>query len=164
MGAVIKSPHCARLVVWRLLAVMAIVMGAVWFVILPNYVNGGLTEHTRIWNRLRQLDAAKESWALENRIAEGVEPSRADLTPYLSEGFWDRPVAGEKCIINPYNKGSDDSPTWDDLRPYFPDWATNGLVRWTNGPVCPEGGIYTIGRVGETPRCSIGGYSHAVSP
>ena len=62
------------------------------------------------------------------------------------------------------SKTSNDIPTWDDLRPYFPDWATN-LVVWTNGrPVCPDGGTYTIGRVGEPPRCSIGGYSHAVSP
>lgn len=64
-----------------------------------------------------------------------------------------------------YGKTSNDTPTWDDLRPYFPDWATNKLVRWTNGsPVCPEGGTYTIGRVGEVPRCSIGRYTHAVSP
>ena len=62
-------------------------------------------------------------------------------------------------------KSSNDTPTWDDLRPYFPDWATNRLVRWTNGrPVCPASGDYTIGRVGEPPRCSIGGYTHAVSP
>jgi hypothetical protein len=66
---------------------------------------------------------------------------------------------------NDYSKSSNDTPTWEDLRPYFPDWATNRLVSWTNGrPVCPEGGIYTIGRIGELPRCSIGGYTHAVSP
>jgi hypothetical protein len=65
---------------------------------------------------------------------------------------------------NNYGKTSNDTPTWDDLRFYLPDWVTN-IVRWTNGrPVCPEGGVYTIGRVGELPRCSIGGYTHAVSP
>jgi hypothetical protein len=63
------------------------------------------------------------------------------------------------------SKTTNDAPTWDDLRPYFPDWATNKLIHWTNGrPVCPEGGVYTIGRVGELPRCTIGGYTHAVSP
>jgi hypothetical protein len=63
-----------------------------------------------------------------------------------------------------YGKTSNDTPTWDDLRFYLPDWVTN-MVRWTNGrPVCPEGGVYTIGRVGEPPKCSIGGYTHAVSP
>ena len=102
MRAMIASTHSARIVVWRVFAVIAVLAVAVYFLLLPNYVNGGLTEHTRIWNRLRQLDAAKESWALEHSITEGVEPSREDLTPYLAEGFWDRPVAGERCIINPY--------------------------------------------------------------
>ena len=66
---------------------------------------------------------------------------------------------------NNESKTTNDTPTWNDLRPYLPDWATNKLVRWTNGtPICPDGGTYTIGRVGEPPRCSIGGYNHAVSP
>jgi hypothetical protein len=53
-------------------------------------------------------------------------------------------------------KTANDVPTWEDLRPYFPDW-------WTNGrPVCPEGGTYTLGRVGESPRCSIGGPEHTL--
>jgi hypothetical protein len=63
------------------------------------------------------------------------------------------------------SKTSNDTPTWDDLRFYFPNWVTNGNY-WTNGrPVCPDGGTYTIGRVGELPRCSVGGgYSHALLP
>ena len=66
---------------------------------------------------------------------------------------------------NNESKTTNDTPTWDDLRGYLPDWATNKLVRWTNGiPVCPDGGTYTVGRIGEPPRCSIGGYNHAVSP
>jgi len=61
-----------------------------------------------------------------------------------------------------YNKTTNDVPTWDDLRPFFPAWMTNS-VHWTNGrPVCPDGGIYTIGRVGVPPTCSIGGYKHSL--
>lgn len=57
---------------------------------------------------------------------------------------------------------SPDTPTWADLRPDFPDWLTNNARLWTNGrPICPRGGTYTIGRVGERPRCSIGGYDHS---
>ena len=63
-----------------------------------------------------------------------------------------------------YGKTSNDVPTWDDVRPYLPDWSSN-LVVWTNsGPICPKGGTYMMGRVSEHPRCSIGGYNHAVSP
>jgi hypothetical protein len=54
-----------------------------------------------------------------------------------------------------YNKTTNDTPTWDDLRTYFPDGWSNSI------PVCPAGGTYILGRVGELPRCSIGGgYDH----
>jgi hypothetical protein len=64
---------------------------------------------------------------------------------------------------NDNGKTANDKPTWDDLRPYFPDWLTNSSY-WTNGrPICPEGGTYTIGQLGEKPRCSIGGgYGHSL--
>jgi hypothetical protein len=52
---------------------------------------------------------------------------------------------------------TNDAPTWDDLRPYFSDGWSNSI------PVCPDGGVYTIGRLGEDPRCSIGKrYSHSL--
>ena len=45
-------------------------------------------------------------------------------------------------------------PTFDDLRPY---------IKWdsTNYPKCPEGGVYSWGKVGERPRCSLGGNGHS---
>lgn len=47
-----------------------------------------------------------------------------------------------------------DLPSWANLRADFPhDWTT-GM------PVCPAGGAYTIGRVGEDAKCSIGGEGH----
>ena len=39
----------------------------------------------------------------------------------------------------------------DDLRPYYP--------RWQFPYACPDGGTYSL-RVGELPRCSIGGIGH----
>jgi hypothetical protein len=47
------------------------------------------------------------------------------------------------------HKASTDIPTEEDL--YGHD-GTNGLVR---EPVCPAGGKYTIGAVGENPTCSL---------
>ncbi len=64
-------------------------------------------------NNLRQIDAAKQQWALEN------------------------------------NKTTDAVPTAQDLLPYFRD---------VTFPVCPSGGTYTIGAVGELPACSISGH------
>jgi RNA polymerase sigma factor (sigma-70 family) len=51
-----------------------------------------------------------------------------------------------------FRKQSTDTPTADDLRPY--------LGRGVNGelPVCPDGGVYTFGTVGEKPTCSVQGH------
>jgi hypothetical protein len=48
-----------------------------------------------------------------------------------------------------HNKADTDTPTEDDLKPYL----SNGRI-----PVCPKGGTYTIGTVGEKPQCSIPGH------
>jgi hypothetical protein len=59
-----------------------------------------------------------------------------------------------------HGKTASDVPTWADLYPYL---ASNFTNTWfTNGqPVCPEGGIYNIERVGVHPTCSIGGPRHS---
>jgi len=54
------------------------------------------------------------------------------------------------------HKTTNDVPTWDDIRPY--------LNREGKIPSCPWGGTYTLGRMDEQPRCSIGGPSHTLPP
>ena len=50
------------------------------------------------------------------------------------------------------NAGSvDEAPSWQDLSPFLP----HGI-----GPRCPSGGSYTIGKLKEPPRCSVGGRGH----
>jgi hypothetical protein len=80
------------------------------------------------------------------------------------------------CVLNLHNiqmakewwmrgndKTTNDTPTWDDLRECF-ERTGSGLYGVTNGlPHCPSGGVYTIERVGEPPRCSIGGPDHSLS-
>ena len=52
---------------------------------------------------------------------------------------------------------TNDTPTFDDLRFYFSDWETN-IIFVTNGEVVdPNGGVYTIGRIGEPPSCLFKG-------
>lgn len=53
-------------------------------------------------------------------------------------------------------KTTNDTPTWADIQPY--------LGRGPQGeiPKCPQGGTYILGRVGEPPRCSIGGPKHSL--
>jgi regulator of replication initiation timing len=72
-----------------------------------------IAERNLCISHLRQIDAAKQTWALENdRTAEAV-PTAQDLLTYFKDGVF---------------------------------------------PVCPGGGTYTIGAVGELPTCSIPGH------
>jgi hypothetical protein len=50
-------------------------------------------------------------------------------------------------------KTTNDVPTWEDIRPYL------GYPSYAARLHCPLGGTYTIGRVGEPPRCSYPGHS-----
>ena len=54
------------------------------------------------------------------------------------------------------HKTTNDEPTWKELLPYVGYGPKNLLPR------CPSGGIYTIGRIGEPPKCSIGGRNHSL--
>ena|SRR5882724_12858094 len=64
-------------------------------------------------NNLRQLDGAKQQWALEKRKGTNDVPSVAEISPYVFH---------------------------------------------QEIPKCPVGGVYTLGPVGENPRCSITGH------
>jgi len=50
-----------------------------------------------------------------------------------------------------HHKTTNDAPTWDDLGSYF--------IRTRVPLVCPDGGLYTIGCVGELPTCSIASHT-----
>lgn len=51
-------------------------------------------------------------------------------------------------------KTNHENPSWEDLRPYLIRSETNWM------PKCPNGGKYILGRIGEPPRCSLGGDYH----
>jgi len=79
---------------------------------IPNFVKArGTAQKNACLINLRQLDAAKQQWALENRKAAGAEATMSDLAPYLPKL-----------------------------------------------PVCPAGGVYSLGKLGEAPTCSIKGH------
>jgi hypothetical protein len=50
-----------------------------------------------------------------------------------------------------YHKTTNDIPTMEDINPFL-----------SMKPFCPEGGTYNLGRVGESPKCSIGGALHTM--
>jgi hypothetical protein len=73
--------------------------------------NGGVPADMDCIANLKQLEGAKETWAVEYHKSTNDVPTMAELTPFLRE------------------------------------------VR-----LCRAGGVYTLGPVGEKPRCSIKGH------
>jgi hypothetical protein len=57
------------------------------------------------------------------------------------------------------HKTTNDIPTWETIRLYLPQWEQEGR---RIGPLCPQGGTYSLGRVGDRPTCSIGGPDHTL--
>ena len=102
-------------------ALLAITVGLLVGIAVPNSVRKGQSKLNSIINTLRQIDGAKQQWAFERGITNleqaTNELTEADLSPYLSggegrksrNGFGfdrtGRPYsgAGEKYIIKPLN-------------------------------------------------------------
>ena len=90
-----------------------------------------------------------------------VVASRGGFRGHLSNGhrvpcsFILLQIANAKETWRLENKKTNgDIVTWADIQPYLGRGTAGSL------PACPQGGTYTIGRVGQTPKCSIGGEAH----
>lgn len=74
---------------------------------LPGFVGGGPSKRNRIINNLRQIDGAKQFWALQHPATGAMQLTTQDLPPYLRhlgrarsrDGFV-APVDGERYTIN----------------------------------------------------------------
>src|SRR5262249_33342679 len=76
-------------------AVVVLLLAAI---ALPNFSKARTTSaRNAIINNLRQIDGAKQQWALENHKSANDEPTMKDLVPYLRGGL--PPVAGEKYVV-----------------------------------------------------------------
>jgi len=90
----------------RMLAVAAAVpIGIVAGIAIPNFVKARQTaQQNACINNLRQIDAAKKQWALENKKTDTDTPTREDLTPLLSNKQFPVCPAGGNYTINPVSQ------------------------------------------------------------
>ena len=76
------------------------VSAALGAIAVPNFVKAReVSQRNACINNLRQIDAAKSEWALENNKANGDLPTKEDLSPYLRR--WPVCPAGGTYSINP---------------------------------------------------------------
>ena len=64
--------------------IVVAIIGLLAGIALPNFIKARATSQTNACiNNLRQIDAAKQQWALENHQTDTGSPADADITPYL---------------------------------------------------------------------------------
>ena len=89
--------------------IVVLVIGVLLAVAVPNFLTSRARSRQRTCvSNLRQLNSAKEQFAMENNLGNGDLVTSADL-----------------------------APTYIKVYPY-----------------CPEGGVYTLGPIGDFPACS----------
>src|SRR5437762_14385297 len=82
--------------------IVVAIIGLLAAIAIPNFVRARLTaQKNACINNLRQIDSAKQEWALENKKADAETPSKADLTPFLNGGNFPVCPAGGEYTINP---------------------------------------------------------------
>lgn len=67
--------------------IVVAIIGLLAAIAIPNFVRARATSQKNACiNNLRQLDGAKQQWALENKQLSTVTPGVADVQPYLGRG------------------------------------------------------------------------------
>lgn len=77
--------------------IVVAIIGLLAAIAIPNFVRARTTaQMNSCINNLRQIDGAKQQWALETRQEETATPGDTDIDPYLSRGG-----AGTAVIVCP---------------------------------------------------------------
>ncbi|MBE0540320.1 MAG: von Willebrand factor type A domain-containing protein [Verrucomicrobia bacterium] len=86
---------------------------------LPNFIRARNTSASNaMMNQLRQIEAAKQQWAVDHNKPANAVPTTVDLKPYLKGGELPASIAGETYVLGPVGlpptveTGEAQSRTW----------------------------------------------------
>ena len=67
--------------------IVVAIIGLLAAIAIPNFVRARTTsQQNACINNLRQIDGAKQQWALENKVATNATPVATDIQPYMGRG------------------------------------------------------------------------------
>jgi len=67
--------------------IVVAIIGLLAAIAIPNFVRARTTSQMNACiNNLRQIDGAKQQWALENKAQSSATPGVTDVQPYLGRG------------------------------------------------------------------------------
>jgi prepilin-type N-terminal cleavage/methylation domain-containing protein len=83
--------------------IVVAIIGLLASMAVPSFMKSRETAQLNaIYNNLRVIENAKDTWALENRKGTGDTPADAEIAQYLKNNtFPPTPVVGETYSINP---------------------------------------------------------------
>ena len=67
--------------------IVVAIIGLLAAIAIPNFVRARTSaQQNACINNLRQIDGAKQQWALENKAASTASPAQSNIQPYLGRG------------------------------------------------------------------------------
>jgi prepilin-type N-terminal cleavage/methylation domain-containing protein len=67
--------------------IVVAIIGLLAAIAIPNFVHARTTaQQNACINNLRQIDGAKQEWALENKATATATPTAANIQPYMGRG------------------------------------------------------------------------------
>ncbi|MDB6065334.1 MAG: type secretion system protein [Pedosphaera sp.] len=67
--------------------IVVAIIGLLAAIAIPNFVRARTTaQQNACINNLRQIDGAKQQWALENKVSATASPADTEIQPYMGRG------------------------------------------------------------------------------
>jgi len=105
----IRSLRKSGFTLVEIMIVVAII-GLLAAIAIPNFVRARTTAQMNACiNNLRQIDGAKQQWALENKVGQSATPGATDVQPYMGRGSGGTlpacPADSSKTFTSSYSLG-----------------------------------------------------------